>query len=170
PDVPQKEKSVPDPTHETPTVDEEKDIALDTKEPPLHEDGEKTTTDAGKTYEEIVEITLEEADPHPPGTRDDREITEIVSDASHRIDETETALLVPGYYFIQLGAYAEKQLASSIQKRFTNLYPVKIYEIAHTKITIYKVLVGPLNKDESDTLLFRFKALGYRDAFVKYIN
>jgi hypothetical protein len=172
PDVPrEKEKVVPDPSHETPTADgEEETIALITKEPVLPEEEEEIEPDGIREYEEEVEITLEETGPSPPPAGDDREIKEIVEDSSYRIDTRETESLVPGYYFIQLGAYAEKQLADSIEKKFTSIYPIKVYEIKHTKITIYKVLVGPLNKDESDTLLYRFKALGYRDAFVKYIN
>jgi len=35
---------------------------------------------------------------------------------------------------------------------------------------IYKVLIGPLNKDESGAVLYWFKAKGHRDAFLKYIR
>ena len=31
---------------------------------------------------------------------------------------------------------------------------------------LYKVLIGPLNQEESGTLLYRFRSLGYKDAFI----
>jgi hypothetical protein len=76
--------------------------------------------------------------------------------------------LEKGQYFIQLAAYTEESPALALGKQYSDIYPVKIYTMTDRMLEIYKVMVGPLNRYESDTLLYRFKALGFRDAFVKY--
>jgi hypothetical protein len=37
-------------------------------------------------------------------------------------------------------------------------------------VPLFKVLIGPLNRDESGTLLYQFRARGFRDAFVQYVE
>ena len=88
----------------------------------------------------------------------------------HEKEGKDELYLEKGKYFIQLAAYTEKSPAVALEKLYSAIYPVKVYAITDRMLSIYKVLVGPLNRYESDTLLYRFRALGFQDAFVKYNN
>ena len=66
-------------------------------------------------------------------------------------------------YYIQLGAYLDMSLAQSLEASYSSQFPVEVLAAAK----LFRVLVGPLNKDESGTLLFWFKAKGFSDAFIR---
>lgn len=73
-------------------------------------------------------------------------------------------------YFIQLAAYQEVSLAEKLKTAFSNHYPIEVYTAAGNasrSAQVFKVLIGPLNKDESGTILYRFQAMGFKDAFIK---
>ncbi len=70
-------------------------------------------------------------------------------------------------FYVQLGAYATQETALSMAGKVTPTYPVVVLAPAANGKQIYKVLVGPLNKAESGTLLPLFKVRGFRDAFVR---
>jgi hypothetical protein len=73
-------------------------------------------------------------------------------------------------YFLQLGAYSTRGLAENLARELVRTYAVAILPVASGSRLIYKVLVGPLNRDESGTLLYQFRARGFRDAFIKYVE
>ncbi len=70
-------------------------------------------------------------------------------------------------FYVQLGAYATQQGAQDIAQRVMQTYPVVVLAPGENGKQIYKVLVGPLNRAESGTLLPLFKFQGFRDAFVR---
>jgi len=70
-------------------------------------------------------------------------------------------------FYVQLGAYATQDVAQGLAARFVQTYPVVVLAPASGGKQIYKVLIGPLNKAESGTLLPMFKFRGFRDAFVR---
>ena len=70
-------------------------------------------------------------------------------------------------FYLQLGAYASQEVALSTAGRLTPTYPVVVLTPASDGKQIYKVMVGPLNKAESGTLLPLFRYRGFPDAFVK---
>ena len=40
-------------------------------------------------------------------------------------------------------------------------------KVTPQRVAVYKVLVGPLNQDESGALLYKFRVKGFPDAFVR---
>jgi cell division septation protein DedD len=73
-------------------------------------------------------------------------------------------------YFVQLGAYSTQGLAEKLANRLRGTYEVIVLAVDSTGRMFYKVLVGPLNRDESGTLLYQFRARGFKDAFVQYVE
>ncbi len=72
-------------------------------------------------------------------------------------------------YYLQVGAYSKLDLAQNRAASLASRYPVMIYSEAGGSAP-YKLMIGPLNEDESDTLLYTFTARGYSDAFVRRGN
>ena len=70
-------------------------------------------------------------------------------------------------FYVQLAAYAAEPLASGLAASLSATYPMVVLAPAATGGKIYRVLVGPLNKAESGTLLRWFRNRGFPDAFVK---
>lgn len=72
-------------------------------------------------------------------------------------------------YYLQVGAYSKLDLAQNRAASLASRYPVMIYSEAGGSAP-YKLMIGPLNEDESDTLLYTFTARGYSDAFIRRGN
>lgn len=70
-------------------------------------------------------------------------------------------------FYVQVGAYATQEVAQSLAVSLVKIYPVVVLTPASSEKQMYKVLVGPLNRAESGTLLPVFKFRGFRDAFVR---
>lgn len=70
-------------------------------------------------------------------------------------------------YYLQVGAYREAQNAGKLAQRLAADYPVAVYTGEESGDYPYKVMVGPLNEDESGAVLFSFRNRGYRDAFLR---
>lgn len=73
-------------------------------------------------------------------------------------------------YFVQLGAYSTRNLAEKLAGDLTQSYSVTILPASSGGRLFYKVLVGPLNMDESGTLLYQFRSSGFKDAFIQYVE
>jgi hypothetical protein len=127
-----------------------------------------------ETEEEVVEETVEE-------TVEEETLTEVTliptdnkppeDDTIYMEEEVATNLTIDKAagrtYFVQLAAYIEKEPADNLKEKYSEKYPINVYQILTGDTYLYKVMIGPLNKDESGTLLYYFRALGYRDAFIK---
>ena len=61
----------------------------------------------------------------------------------------------------------QKVLDLKIGDNLAETYPVTVYLSESADRPIYKVLLGPLNQDESGALLYQFRTKGYPDAFVR---
>ncbi len=106
-----------------------------------------------------------------------KEITaEAVNKAVEDRGETEVSLvgnytltgkLEKNAYYLQLGAYNEEYAARGFADTLTDKFPVTVLVGNDRDRVSYKVMVGPLNQDEGGTLLFNFKAEGYKDAFLR---
>jgi SPOR domain len=70
-------------------------------------------------------------------------------------------------FYVQLGAYSTQETAQGLAASLVQTYPVVVLAPAAGGKQIYKVLVGPLNKAESGTLLPLFRFRGFRDAFLR---
>ena len=70
-------------------------------------------------------------------------------------------------FYLQVGVFAESASAGRLQDDLSETYPVTVYLVEQRERPIYKVLVGPLNRDESGALLLTFRSLGFADAFIR---
>jgi hypothetical protein len=91
---------------------------------------------------------------------------EAAAPAVVRLDEYSTAL-AGGSFYLQLGVFSEAGGARRLQDNLADTYPVTVYLTESADRPMYKVLVGPLNQDESGALLYQFRKRGYPDAFVR---
>ena len=75
--------------------------------------------------------------------------------------------LEPEAYYLQLGVFGEAGNARQLSEQLAATYPVTVYSPAEAVKPQYKVMVGPLNQDESGAILRVFRARGFPDAFVR---
>ena len=68
-------------------------------------------------------------------------------------------------YLLQLGAFASQSGAQNVALRVPRSFAPAVVGSEGDR-RIFKVLIGPLNRDESGTLLYRFRATGFPDAFL----
>ncbi len=80
---------------------------------------------------------------------------------------TVTGKLKDGAYYLQLGAYSEEYAARGFADTLADKFPVTVYVSKEKDKADYKVMVGPLKEDEGGALLFNFRAMGYKDAFLR---
>lgn len=84
------------------------------------------------------------------------------------VEETVTSgSLQTGAYYVQLGVYSESKNAKLVADKFSSSYPVAVLRETAASKQIYKVLLGPVNFDESGGLLYNFRAKGFKDAFIR---
>jgi cell division septation protein DedD len=72
-----------------------------------------------------------------------------------------------GTFFLQLAAYQSEKGAQDLAARLAPTYPTQVVAPQGSGTPVYRVLVGPLNKAESGTLLTWFRYRGFPDAFLK---
>ena len=72
-----------------------------------------------------------------------------------------------GTYFLQLAAYATEKVAQDVAARLTPTYPTLVIAPQASGTRVFRVVVGPLNRAESGTLLTWFRYRGFPDAFLK---
>lgn len=82
-----------------------------------------------------------------------------------------TALELPGAgaytWYLQLAAYSTETLAKETAARLSPTYPALVIAPAAGSRPLYRVVIGPLNRAESGTLLAYFRQRGFPDAFVR---
>ena len=71
-------------------------------------------------------------------------------------------------YYVQIAVLSDKANIKAILDKYSSNYPITLVPMASGKAT--QVLVGPLSVDEYGTVLNRFKAYGYKDAFLRKIR
>jgi len=120
------------------------------------EEKEKTTVTAGKE-EPAREI--------PP--RDTRSESEKLATLKLELKGDPTSGRM---FYIQLGAYSDEIVARDLEAAYSKSYPIEILSFRSGTRGLYRVMVGPLNKDESGTVLYWFQVRGFKDAFVRSVN
>jgi len=151
-----------------PAPEEEQPLALEPATPPLElpeEAPAEIRAAATEAVEERTEIA-EAAEPEPAARETEGPAEEPAVAAAAPL----APVLTPQAYFLQLGAYSSRTLAEKLARDLGPNYQVSILPTADRTRTVYKVLIGPLNTDESGTLLYLFKARGFKDAFLRYVE
>jgi hypothetical protein len=133
------------------------------------------------------ELVLESTEPKPPGPIEEEKAVaepaaaEVVAAEPEEAEKPVTSgeltvrELPADYaenrtYFIQLAAYNSVELAKKLETTYSDKYPIAILAAKPAKGGLYRVLIGPLNEDETGTLLTWFQAKGFDDAFVRSVN
>ncbi len=122
-------------------------------------------------YEAIVLVPSEE---NPPAPREEiEEKKEDVPPENPAPVEEKTAPkeksyvaateLAPRKYYVQIAVYNEVENVEEVNELYGKRYPLVVLEKGRRKT----VMVGPFNVDEYGIILERFKAYGFKDAFVK---
>jgi hypothetical protein len=133
------------------------------------------------------ELVLESTEPKPPGPiEEEKAVAEPAAAKVVAAEPEEAEKPVPSgeltvrelpadyaenrTYFIQLAAYNSVELAKNLETTYSDKYPIAILAAKPAKGGLYRVLIGPLNEDETGTLLSWFQAKGFDDAFVRSVN
>jgi cell division septation protein DedD len=73
-------------------------------------------------------------------------------------------------YYLQLGAYANERQAKDVASGLPSSYPVSVIGPESPARPIFRIVLGPLNKAESGTLLYWFRDRGFPDAFIRTVR
>jgi rare lipoprotein A (peptidoglycan hydrolase) len=172
PEAAEPEKPSPEGTR-LPAPEEETPLTMAPEEPPTGEIEEAVVA------EEVVETPVTEEQPVEEVAVAEEEEQPAVEEPVAEVAIAEAAAEEPmplseqlpsRTYFVQLGAYSTRTLAEKLAGDLTNNYSVTILPASSGGRNFYKVLVGPLNVDESGTLLYQFRSRGFKDAFIKYVE
>ncbi len=174
----------PETTVEPPEIELGERVALSPDEPRPPEEAEvdrPEITDTAETplgvREEEVEVVsvleprAEEAEKEPevkPRVEEEVAVTRGREEPDVSAQPALAGDLAKGRtFFVQLGAYRDEALARSLEATYSRNYPIEVAMTGSGTRGIFRVLVGPLSKDESGTVLYWFRARGFRDAFVR---
>ena len=100
-------------------------------------------------------VVVREPEPEP----EPEAVADVASEPTTRIE--------PDRYYLQIGAYANPRTARVAVDALGATYPMAVVAFDRDERTIYRVLVGPLERDETGTLLLWLRARGYRDTFIR---
>lgn len=160
---------------------------VDSGESAVVDSGESTDVDAGETSDVDADETSTEGSGDVPLEPLEQELAEADEPAeSPAVEEVEspdvdgadpaapgvqvTQRLAGDSHYLQLGVYGDRGFALANLEPLKEVYPVTLWEVEEGERKQYKILVGPLNPDESGILLYNFKSSGYPDAFVRRLD
>ena len=174
----------PEATVEPPEIEVGERVALSPDEPEPLEEAEAERPEISDAPVTPVDVYVEEAE--VVGVTEPRaEVAEREAEVPLRVEEEVAVtrereepdvyaqpslsgnLAMGRTFFVQLGAYSDEALARSLEATYSKNYPIEVAMATSGKRGIFRVLVGPLSKDESGTVLYWFRARGFRDAFVR---
>ena len=124
----------------------------------------------------VEEETSENTEVAPEPAETTENVAESVNVVTEKADEYDfDKYTVPSIkqlksksYYVQIAVLSDKANIKAILDKYSSNYPITLVPMASGKAT--QVLVGPLSVDEYGTVLNRFKAYGYKDAFLRKIR
>ena len=143
--------------------DGEGDTALDEeaeKDPLVNEEVDETE------YES--KLVLVPSGPKPPAENivPDSRVADEISDTATDNELTENEIILEkDSYYLQIGAFRDLYSAENLKKTINVDYPVFVYKTGENGI--YKVMAGPLKKDEKGAALYQVRIKGIKDAFIR---
>jgi len=93
------------------------------------------------------------------------EIVPVLVDRSS-LEKFIVSQLNNGSSYIQLGAYTSPESIYEEILSIEDRYPMVVWTENGRDGTLYKLLVGPLTRDETGVLSYRFRSTGYNDLFL----
>ncbi|MDE6349594.1 MAG: SPOR domain-containing protein, partial [Treponemataceae bacterium] len=76
--------------------------------------------------------------------------------------------LQDGAYYVQISTLSDPENIETVLDTYANTYPMAIVPLESG--AAYQLLIGPLGVDEYGTVLAKFKAFGFHDAFLRKIR
>jgi hypothetical protein len=76
------------------------------------------------------------------------------------------AQLEKGKYYLQLRSYSKPELVESELTKIGKSWTLSVQQVEVANQVMYRIILGPVSKEQSQTLLQQFKNRGYSDAFV----
>jgi hypothetical protein len=71
-----------------------------------------------------------------------------------------------GGSYLQLGTYSSVEVLYSQIEMISDSYPSIVLTMGERDNQLYKLLIGPISRDEKGIVMTRFRSLGYGDAFL----
>ncbi len=71
-------------------------------------------------------------------------------------------------YYLQVSAHRSVEAAVRTVRSLEQRYPLAVTEHGEGEERLFRILVGPVNRDERGALLIDLRSLGFRDAFVRH--
>lgn len=166
----------PDVERET-EIETEPEVAEDS-EPILVEPEEDLltmTTPAEESPENVIYF-LTPGDFRPPPRTEKKEEKEKEKEPEKKIvpmtverSELEHMIvreLRNGGSYLQLGTYSSVDVLYSTIESISDSYPTIVLTMGEYEEQVYKLLIGPISRDEKGIVITRFRSLGYGDAFL----
>ena len=123
------------------------------------------STEPAETKDEVAEETV----PTPTIEKSTNVVTEKANEYDfEKYTVPSIKQLKSKSYYVQIAVLSDKANIKVILDKYSSKYPITLVPMASGKAT--QVLVGPLSVDEYGTVLNRFKAYGYKDAFLRKIR
>jgi len=148
-----------------PFPEEESPLTMEPEEPPFAEEEIEVAVEEEAAEESSVEAAEPLVEEEPVA-----EIAMAESPSRPQEQLILSEILPSSSYFVQIGAYSTRNLAEKLAGGLPQTYSVTILPASSGGRQFYKVLVGPLNVDESGTLLYQFRSRGFKDAFIQYVE
>ncbi len=163
---------------ETPPEEKPAETGEEVVKAPQEPETQEPQVSAETPPPEKLRITLEPSEPRPPqeqaqpGPTGEQPagIAEAKAPEAEPAAEQPAAVLPRGSYFVQLGAYSSRLAAEDLARTLGATYGTAVLPAPAGSTTVYKVLIGPLNVDESGAVLYNFRARGFKDAFIKHVD
>ena len=137
-------------------------VPSDNNPPETEKESEKETViEKSKLVEKVDEVEEVVETEKITQTVTEKETVKTTEKTSGKIKEITS--LEKGKWYIQIAAYKNIDNVNEIYSKYGKKYPV----VVEKRGDISVVMIGPLSMDEYGTVLQRFKAFGFKDAFVK---
>ncbi len=99
------------------------------------------------------------------------QVAETTAPVQHVQPERPAVAAVPktgtNAWYLQLAAYTTEQIAQDLARELVPTYPTLVLSPGQNGSRMFRVMIGPLNRAESGTLLTWFRYRGFPDAFLK---
>lgn len=161
---------------ETPVTEEQEPILVEPEPLPETEEELLTMTMPAEETPENVIYFLTPGDFRPPPRTEKKEEKEKAKEEEKKVvpltverSELEHMIvreLRNGGSYLQLGTYSSVDVLYSTIESISDAYPTIVLTMGERDSQIYKLLIGPISRDEKGIVITRFRSLGYGDAFL----
>lgn len=120
--------------------------------------------------EETLALTVEPVKSVKTEVAEEKAVEKTIPASLNFEDHVVSSLkeLKPSSYYIQIAALGDRENMEAILSQYGSKYPIVFVPLASGKA--YQVMVGPLTVDEYGSVLAKFKAFGFKDAFLRKIR